>query len=312
VTPGRRGAAITLVVLMAALVVALGARAEREAAPVGREAAPGPVVRDMAGREVAVATPVRRIISLVPSFTEIVYAIGGQDSLVGVTDFCDYPAAAREKKSVGGMVAPSLEAIVALKPDLVVATSAGNSDETFTQLKRLGVPTYVVDVNHFVEMMDLIRRAGALTGRRAEAAPLIAALEGRITAVRRAVASLPVPHVLYVIWPEPLIVPGRDVLITEIIQAAGGRSVTADEASSYPRFSLEAAVARGPDVIVLARHGSTNKPLALGPWERLSSLPAIKTRRIHAVDGAMLHRYGPRVIDGLEQLARLLHPEAFR
>lgn len=310
--PPRRVAALTLVALTILFVRPVGVRAQREATPGGGAAASPPGVRDMAGREVAVATPVRRIISLVPSFTEIVFAIGGQDRLVGVTDFCDYPAAAREKKSVGGMVAPSLEAIVALKPDLVVATSAGNSDETFAQLKRLGVPTYVVDVNRFVEMMDLIRRAGALTDRGAEAAPLIAALEGRIAAVRRTVASLPVPQVLYVIWPEPLIVPGRDVLITEIIQAAGGRSVTADEVSSYPRFSLEAAVARRPDVIVLARHGSTNKPLALGAWERLSSLPAIKTRRIHAVDGAVLHRYGPRVVDGLEQLARLLHPEAFR
>src|SRR5262249_12059456 len=148
------------------------------------------------GREVGITAPVRRIVSLVPSVTEIVYALGGQDSLVGVTDFCDYPPAAREKKSVGGMVAPSLEAIVALKPDLVIATSAGNSDETFTQLKRLGIPTYGVDVNHFVEMMDLIRRLGVLTDRQAAAVPLVGGLEPRITAVRKAVAPSPPPRVL--------------------------------------------------------------------------------------------------------------------
>jgi len=296
VTTARACTLVTLIALAVTLAVG-AARADG--------------VRDMAGREVAATAPVRRIISLVPSVTEIVYALGGQDRLVGVTDFCDYPPAAREKKSVGGMVAPSLEAIVALKPDLVIATSAGNSDETFTQLKRLGVPTYVVEVNHFVELMDLIRRLAVLTDREAAAVPLVGALEARITAVRRAVSARPAPRVLYVIWPEPLIVPGREVLITEIIQTAGGRSVTAEEASAYPRFSLEAAVARQPDVIVLARHGATNKPLALGPWERLSSLPAIKTRRIYPVDGAILHRYGPRVVDGLEQLARLLHPEAF-
>lgn len=302
----RRAAVAALVVLTLAVVAADGARAERERGPAGR-----PVLRDMAGRDVAVATPVRRIISLVPSVTEIAFAIGTEDSLVGVTDFCDYPAAAREKKSVGGMIAPSLETIVALKPDLVVATSAGNSDETFAQLKRLGVPTYVVEVNHFVEMMDLIRRVADLTDHRAAAAPLIAGLEARISAVRRAVADRPAPRVLYVLWPEPLIVPGRDVLITEIIQAAGGESVTAGETAAYPRFSLEAAVARRPDVIVLARHGAATTPLALGSWNRLSSLPAVKSRRIHAVDGGVLHRYGPRVVDGLEHLARLLHPEAF-
>ena len=298
-----------VVTTLAALLLALGGGGGWSA---GAERTTGTGLRDMAGREVAVSAPVRRIVCLVPSVTEIVYALGGQDSLVGVTDFCDYPPAAREKKSVGGMVAPSLEAIVALKPDLVIATSAGNSDETFAQLKRLGMPTYVVDVNHFVEMMDLIRRVGVLTDRQAAATPLVDSLEARVTAVRRAVASLPPSRVLYVIWPEPLIVPGRDVLITEVIQAAGGRSVTSDQTAPYPRFSVEAAVARQPDVIVLARHGATNKPLALGPWERLSGLPAIKSRRIHAVDGAILHRYGPRVVDGLEQLARLLHPEAFR
>jgi iron complex transport system substrate-binding protein len=274
--------------------------------------APSQGARDMTGREVTLPSPPRRIVSLVPSFTEIVYAVGGEDRLVGVTDFCDHPPAARQKRSVGGMVAPSLETIVALTPDLVVATTAGNSDETFAHLKRLGIPTYVVGVNHFAEMMDLIGRTGELTGRQSTAAPLVARLEERIAAVRRSVAPFAVPRVLYVLWPEPLIVPGRDALVTELIQTAGGRSVTADEAAAYPRFSLEAAVARAPEVIVLANHGTGSKPPPLDPWQRLTSLPAIKGGRVYSVDGNMLHRYGPRVVDGLEMLARLLHPEAFR
>jgi iron complex transport system substrate-binding protein len=118
--------------------------------------------------------------------------------------------------------------------------------------------------------------------------------------------------VLYVVWPEPLIVPGRDALVTELIEAAGGRSVTADAAAAYPRFSVEAAVARAPEVIVLANHGTGSKPPPLDPWQRLTSLPAIKGGRVYSVDGNVLHRYGPRLVDGLEMLARLLHPEAFR
>jgi len=269
-------------------------------------------VRDMAGREVSLASPPRRIISLVPSFTEIVYAIGAEDRLIGVTDFCDFPPAARRKPSVGGMVAPSLEGIVALKPDLVLATTGGNSDETFRQLRRLGIPTYAIEVNSFADMMDLIRRVGELTGHASAASPLVATLEARIHAVRRAVAPFPPPRVLYVLWPEPLIVPGRDTLVTELIQTAGGRSVTAQEAGGYPRFSLEAAVARAPDVIVLARHGSGSNALPVDPWQRLTSLPAIKAGRVYSVDGNILHRYGPRVVEGLEFLARLFHPEAFR
>jgi len=272
----------------------------------------GLALRDMAGREVKLSSPPRRIVSLVPSVTEIVYALGGEDRLVGVTDFCDYPAAARQKRSVGGMVAPSLEVMVALRPDLVVATTGGNSDETFRHLARLGIPTYAIEVNHFTEMMDLIGRVGDLTGRQQAAGPLVATLEARIAFIRRAVAPFAAPRVLYVLWPEPLIVPGRESLITELIDAAGGRSVTADEPQGYPRFSLEAAVARAPEVIVLAQHGPGTKALPMDPWQRLASLPAIKSGRVHAVDGALMHRYGPRVVEGLEVLARLFHPEAFR
>jgi iron complex transport system substrate-binding protein len=114
-----------------------------------------------------------------------------------------------------------------------------------------------------------------------------------------------------VLWPEPLIVPGREALVSELIQLAGGDSITADDPSDYPRFSLEAAVARAPDVIVLARHGTDSGPLPRGPWDRLTNVPAVRAGRVHAVDGNLFHRYGPRVVEGLERLARLLHPEAF-
>jgi iron complex transport system substrate-binding protein len=118
--------------------------------------------------------------------------------------------------------------------------------------------------------------------------------------------------VLYVLWPDPLIVPGRRALVTELIEVAGGDSLTANDADDYPRYSLEAAVAKSPEVIVLANHGDRSGPIALDRWRRLTSLPAIKTGRIHSVDGNLMHRYGPRILDGLDQLARAIHPEAFR
>jgi len=114
------------------------------------------------------------------------------------------------------------------------------------------------------------------------------------------------------LWPDPLIVPGRGVLVTELIGIAGGDSITARDSDDYPRYSLEAAVAKGPEVIVLANHGSKGGPIALDRWQRLTSLPAIKTGRVHSVDGNLMHRYGPRFLDGLDQLARAIHPEAFR
>ena len=122
----------------------------------------------------------------------------------------------------------------------------------------------------------------------------------------------PRPRVLYVLWPDPLLVPARDAIVTELIGLAGGESITAGERGDYPRFSIEAAVARAPEVILLARHGTGTGPMARDKWDRLTSLPAVKAGRIHPVDGNFMHRYGPRVVDGVERLARVIHPEAFR
>jgi cobalamin transport system substrate-binding protein len=273
-------------------------------------------VVDMLGREVTLPGPPRRIVSLVPSATELIYALGGEDRLVGRTDFCDYPPAAKEKPSVGGMISPSLETIATLKPDLVIATTSGNRLETFSRLEQLGISVYAVHARRIAEMLDVTRRLAELTGRQAALAPLIAGLERRLFAVANAVRPYPRPRVLYVLWPEPLLVPASGALLTELITLAGGDSITATERGDYPRFSIEAAVVRAPEVILLASHGGSSSssapPVAKDKWERLASLPAVKSKRVHAVDGSLVHRYGPRVVDGVETLARAIHPEAFR
>ena len=268
-------------------------------------------VTDQAGRVLALPAPPRRIVSLVPSVTETLFAIGAQDVLVGVTDFCNYPPAAGKKRSVGGMLAPSLETIVTLRPDLVVATTAGNREETFDQLARLRIPVYVVNPTRLRDVLDLITRLGVLAGREAEAARLVTSLGARIGAVAKRVAPLRRPRVLYVLWPEPLIVPARGALVSELLALAGGDSVTAAGGEGYPRYSLEAAVAGSPEVIILASQSTGQGPLAPDTWARFTELPAIKSGRLYTVSGDLLHRYGPRVVDGLEQLAGLIHPEAF-
>jgi iron complex transport system substrate-binding protein len=290
----------------AAIAAAFALALVGTSAPVGAF-----TVRDMLGRDVTLAAPPARIVSLVPSVTEIVYALNAEGALVGVTDFCDFPPQARRKPRVGGMVAPSLEAVVALRPDLVIATTAGTREDTFTQLTRLAVPVYLVGVHRVADVAALIERIGGLTGRPAAAESLVARLEQRIDSVKRTVRTLERPRVLYVLWPEPLIVPGRDTIVTELIQLAGGQSLTAGEADAWPRYSLEAAVAKRPEVILLANHGAGTGAIAADTWRRLTDLPAVKAGRLRAVNGDLLHRYGPRVVDGLEQLARAIHPEAF-
>ena len=189
---GRRGClgTIAAVLLLGILLPSLSASAL--------------TITDQTGRSITLPAPPRRIVSLVPSVTEILFAIGAQAVLVGVTDFCDYPPEARKKPSVGGMVAPSLETIVALKPDLVVATSAGNGEAVLTQLDRLKIAVYVVNPTRLDDVFDLIARLGALTGHEAEATRLSARLAARVRAVAERVAALPRPRVLYVLWPDPL------------------------------------------------------------------------------------------------------------
>jgi iron complex transport system substrate-binding protein len=291
-------------VLLAASAAALCLTAAAPAAAVS--------YRDMAGREVTLAALPARIVSLVPSVTELVYALGGQDRLVGRTDFCDYPPAALGKPSVGGMVSPSLEAIVTLRPDLVVVTAEGNREETFAQLRRLGFPTYAVAVHRMAEVMDLVARVGALVGRPQAVLPLVTQMDERIARVRALVKPYRAPRVLYVVWPEPLIVPGRHALVNELIEIAGGRSVTASDGDAYPRLSLEAAVAAAPEVVLLASYGAGAAAGGQEKWERLAGLRALKSARLYTVDGDLMHRYGPRLLDGLTQIARALHPEAFK
>jgi len=296
----RRAAARPLAIAIAVGVLIAGAGAHAF------------TIRDMQGRELVLPAAPQRIISLVPSATEMIFALGGEDRLVGRTDYCDYPPAARAKTTVGGMIDPSLETIVALKPDLVIVTTSGNREETSKQLARLRIPTFQVNAERMGEVKEVARRLAVLTGREAVVTPVLDAIDRRVAAVRDAVKPFGRPRVLYVLWPDPLIVPGRRSLVTELIDIAGGDSLTAKDADDYPRYSLEAAVAKGPEVIVLANHGNRSGPIALDRWKRLTSLPAIKNGRIHSVDGNLMHRYGLRVLDGLEQLARAIHPEAFR
>jgi iron complex transport system substrate-binding protein len=210
------------------------------------------------------------------------------------------------------MVAPSLETIVALKPDVVLVTSSGNREETFKQIERLHIPVYRVSADRMSEVKDVAKRLGQLTGREAAVGPLLDTIDRRVTAVREAVKPFGRPRTLYVLWPDPLIVPGKRSLVTDLLDIAGAESITKADAQDYPRYSLEAAVAKSPEVIVLANHGSKSGPIAIDRWKRLTSLPALKAGRIHSVDGNLMHRYGMRVLDGLEQLARAVHPEAFR
>jgi iron complex transport system substrate-binding protein len=276
---------------------------------VGARDASAGEVTDMLGRRVHVPDHPTRIVSLAPSITETVYVLGDGDRLVGVTDYCDYPPEATRKPRVGGIVDPNFEAILALRPDLVIATSESNYAEHVERLVSLGLPVYVVRPVDWDTVLESIERVGEVLGRQEVARAQVAAMRRDADAIGRAVAGLPRPRVLYVVWPNPLIAPGRDTLINQLIQRAGGESITGAEPMLYPRLSLETVVERRPDRIIVGRHGQETVEDLLRGWERLGSVNAVRDGRVYGVDGNLIHRPGPRMVEALRALARVIHPE---
>jgi iron complex transport system substrate-binding protein len=266
-------------------------------------------VTDMLGRRLRIPDHAARIVSLAPSITETVFVLGDGERLVGVTDYCDYPPEATRKPRVGGISTPSLEAILALRPDLVVATSESNYAEHVERLTSLGLPVYVIRPVDFETVLESIERVGEVLGRAAAARARVAAMRRDADALARAVAGAPRPRVLYVVWPNPLIAPGRGTLISELIERAGGESVTRAEPLPYPRLSLETVVERRPDRIIVGRHGQATVEELLRGWERLGSISAAREGRVYGVDGDLVHRPGPRMVEALRALARVIHPE---
>jgi iron complex transport system substrate-binding protein len=290
----------------AALVVLVAAQGELAA---GARAAGVREVTDMLGRRVRIPDHAARIVSLAPSITETVFVLGDGDRLVGVTDYCDYPPEAARKPRVGGISTPSFEAILARRPDLVLATSESNYEEHVQRLVSLGLPVYVIRPLDFETVLESIERIGAVLGREPLARARVAAMRRDADAIAHAVAGAPRPSVLYVVWPNPLIAPGRGTLITELLQRAGGESVTATEPLAYPRLSLETVVERRPDRIIVGRHGQGTVEELLRGWARLDAVRAVREGRVYAVDGDLVHRPGPRMIEALRALAQALHPD---
>ena len=257
---------------------------------------------DELGRSLKVKPNPQRIVSLAPSVTETLFALGLDSRIVGVTSFCDYPPEAKTKESVGDTQKPSLEKIVALKPDLVIISTASQLEQSVRRLEQLRIPVYISNPRDLEGMIVSIDRIGEIAGVPDRAAEVTRQLRSRIEAVRTRIAGRAQPRVFLILGCEPLITAGAPSFITDLIARAGGRSISADEAGDYPQFSLETAVAREPEVIFL-QAGNEALPA------RLSQTPAAREGRVYKLDDALLLRPGPRIVDGLEEMAARLYPK---
>ena len=267
---------------------------------------------DMLGRTLTVPDGPMRVVSLAPSLTEIVFALGRGDWLVGVTDFCDYPPEARSKPKVGGSMTPDLERVVGLRPDLVLATAEGNPRDTVAQLTRLRISVFAVKPDGYAGILASLQAVGRALRAEAAAARLVRDIQGRVGAIRHAVAGERHPRVLYLVWTDPLIAAGPTTYIHDLIEMAGGENVVRERSVPYPRLGWEEVVGEAPEVILVASHrNGSERPPIREVWRSWQSVPAVRSGRIIAVPGDTIHRPGPRVVEGVERLARAIHPEVF-
>lgn len=259
-------------------------------------------------REIKIAYPPQRIISLAPSVTETLFALGLGDKVVGVTAYCDFPEAAKAKEKVGDTLNPNPERLIALKPDLVVITTSSQLEKLVRQLGELKIPVYVTDPRSVSEVMASIRKLGEATGASVEAEKIVAQMQTQIADVEIRTKPLSKPRVLYVLQTAPLITAGRNTFINDLMRLAGGESVTGDEPADYPQLSRETAIARAPEVIIAPASHGTELVRETDLRRDFAATPAIKANRMVWVNPDLVDRPGPRIVDGLKQLAEGLHP----
>jgi iron complex transport system substrate-binding protein len=273
-------------------------------------------VMDQAGRVVQINSEPKKIISLAPSNTEIVFALGLVDKLVGVTDFCNYPAAALDKPKVGGFSTADIEKVVAIQPDLILAANI-HLDEVVPQLENLGFTVIVIKPKSLDEILEGITLVGKVTNKIQEAETLVTNMRNRIDVVSGAVTNLDdaeKPAVFYVIWHDPLMTVGSDTIINQLITTSGGLSISRNMVEDYPTISLEAVIVANPDVMIAGSAMGAGGDLPfifISTDDRLAGITARINGDVSEVITDLVGRAGPRIVDGLEAIARLIHPELF-
>jgi iron complex transport system substrate-binding protein len=271
-------------------------------------------VTDDLGRKVRIPAKIGRVISLAPSLTESVFAIGAGEKLVGVTSFCNYPEEAKKLPKIGDTMKPNLETIVALKPELVLVSTDSQLESFLRQMETQNIPAFVTGAKDFNSVLRILGQLGDLLDRRDKAENLVRDLQTRVAAVESKVKNensgeKPV-RVFVQISKEPLYTIGKTSFLTDLVSRAGGESVTADVETAYPNVSRETALAAQPAAIILSvdeSMGSQN----VTPDDAFKNSPAVKNHRVYQIDGDLLTRPSPRTADLIEQIAHALHPDAF-
>lgn len=263
-------------------------------------------VEDMSGRTVVLGAPAQRIVSLAPSLTELAYAAGAGQRLVGAVAYSDYPAAARQLPTVGNANKLDLEAVLALQPDLVLAWDSGNPAAQLARLQALDIPVYIAEPRRLDDIALLLERIGTLAGTRARADQAVRAFRARQAALRERYSGRPVVRMFYEVWHRPLMTVNGDHTISAVIRLCGGRNVFADLPQLSGQVALEAVLAADPEAIVAGGMDDATRPEWLDHWRQWPQLRAVRNDHLFYIPPDLIHRHSPRILDGAERLCRQL------
>lgn len=265
---------------------------------------------DLLGRKVVIKSRPERIVSMAPSLTEILYYLGLGDRVVGVTQYSNYPEDARSKPNVGSYVKLNVEKIVSLSPDLAVGTVDGNREGIVKLLDQAGIPAFIVNPRNVEQTIETVQLLGRVCGVPEHGEELASKLKKRVDRIVQKVQSQKKPRVFVQINTKPIMTVNHNTVLNDLIRLAGGINLFADEPITYPRISLEAVLKRKPDVIILAAMvGEESFDETYREWMKWDTIPAVKNKRVYLINSDLTNRPSPRIVDGLEMVARLIHPE---
>ncbi len=268
--------------------------------------APTREITDDLGRRVRLPERVTSAVSLAPNLTEITFAVGAGERLVGVTSFCDYPEEAKRIRRIGDTLTPNIENIIALKPQIVLVSTASQMENFTRTLDAQNIAYFVTNPNSLDDIYKTIYQIGEIFGTSDKAYQIVAELKKRVAEVEARTASAADVKVFVQIDKNSLYTVGKESFMTDLIARAGGESLTKDVATAYPKISKETALALNPERIILSESDNN-----LEPNEVFANSPAMKKNKVFRIEADLLSRPGPRIVDGLERLARALHPESF-
>ncbi|MBI2608803.1 MAG: cobalamin-binding protein [Deltaproteobacteria bacterium] len=263
-------------------------------------------LQDELGRSVTLPESKERLISLAPNITEILFALGMGSSVVGVSDFSDYPPEAVKLPKVGGFAGPNIELIAELKPDLVIATADGNPEQSVTKLNKISVPSFVINPRSYDGIVQSIGKLGIILDRKEVAEKIAEAMNATKVYIQTQVTPLKQPKVLFQLNAKPIMSANKNTFVHDLISIAGGINIAAESGINYPKLNAEAIVQKNPDIIIVASDENQFKVIQ-EQWKTFSSVSAVKNKKIYHINPNIILRPSPRVTQGLIQLFKIFH-----